>query len=165
MLLPGGGASGLPPAIVQFLDFFDTSSDNIGIVSFGSSARLEMPLTTNFLIAGTNNLVDAYETNLVGGGAQPGIDPEQESSDPRYDPNYNTKGVRRMKFGGQTAADDGIRLGLEQMMANAGFNNPDVVKYLVIFTDGAWNASRSLFAAPGYTNIVTCPGPFTAQQA
>ncbi len=38
MLKPGGGASGLPPAVVQFLDFFDTSSDYIGIVSFGSSA-------------------------------------------------------------------------------------------------------------------------------
>ena len=47
MLQPGGGATGLPPAVVQFLDFFDTSSDYIGIVSFGSSARLEMPLTTN----------------------------------------------------------------------------------------------------------------------
>ncbi len=40
MLANGGGASGLPPAIVQFLDFFDTSSDNIGIVSFGTSARV-----------------------------------------------------------------------------------------------------------------------------
>ncbi len=39
MLKAGGGANGLPPAIVQFLDFFDTSSDYIGIVSFGSSAR------------------------------------------------------------------------------------------------------------------------------
>ena len=163
MLESGGGASGLPPAIVQFLDFFDTSSDNIGIVSFGSSARLEMPLTTNFLIAGTNNLVDAYETDPSTGTNQPGIDPEQSSTDSRYDPNYNKSGVRRLKFGGQTAADDGIRLGIEEMMANSGFNDPDVVKYLVIFTDGKWNASRSLFAAPGYTNVVSMPN-FTAAQ-
>jgi hypothetical protein len=46
---------------------------------------------------------------------------------------------------------------MEQLMANGGFNDPDVVKYMVIFTDGAWNACRTLVAAPGYTNIVTCP--------
>jgi Flp pilus assembly protein TadG len=156
MLAAGGGASGLPPAVVQFLDFFDTSSDNIGIVSFGSSARLEMPLTTNFLIAGTNDLIDAYNTNSSG-QAEPGLDPEGIPGNGSYDPNYNTTGVRRLKFGGQTAADDGIRLALEQLMANSGFYDPDVVKYMVIFTDGKWNASRTLFAAPGYTNVVTCP--------
>jgi hypothetical protein len=151
MLLPDGGASGLPPAIVQFLDFFDTSSDNIGIVSFGSSARLEMPLTTNFLIAGTNNLTDAYETNAQG-GAEPGVDPEDTN-----DAQFSTNGLRRLKFGGQTAADDGIRLAMEQLMANSGFNDPDVVKYMVIFTDGKWNACRTLLAAPGYTNEITVP--------
>jgi hypothetical protein len=158
MLAQGGGASGLPPAIVQFLDFFDTSSDNIGIVSFGSSARLEMPLTTNFLIAGTNNLINAYQTNAAG-QAEPGVDPESDPNDPfgRYDPNYNSTGIRRLKFGGDTAADDGIRLGLEQLMANSGFTDPDVVKYMVIFTDGKWNASRTLVAAPGYTNVVAIP--------
>jgi Flp pilus assembly protein TadG len=163
MLSPGGGASGLPPAIVQFLDFFDTTSDNIGIVSFGSSARLEMPLTTNFLIAGTNVLIDAYDTNSTG-GAEPGVDPESNPLDVRYDPNYATTGVRRLKFGGQTAADDGIRLAMEQLMANGGFNDPDVIKYMVIFTDGAWNACRTMVAAPGYTNIVTCP-TFTGASA
>jgi Flp pilus assembly protein TadG len=156
MLASGGGASGLPPAVVQFLDFFDTSSDNIGIVSFGSSARLEMPLTTNFIIAGTNNLTDAYETNDVG-SAEPGVDPESEPAQGNYDPNYNTTGVRRLKFGGDTAADDGIRLAMEQLMANSGFNDPNVIKYMVIFTDGRWNASRTLLAAPGYTNEVTVP--------
>jgi Flp pilus assembly protein TadG len=159
MLANQGGASGLPPAIVQFLDFFDTSSDNIGIVSFGTAARVEMPITTNFLIAGTNNLIDAYntETNSPDPNATtpfgvPGMDPEIGT-----DPGYATNGVRRLKFGGSTCADDGIRLGLEQMMANGGFNDPDVVKYLVIFTDGKWNTARTLFAAPGYTNIVTAP--------
>jgi Flp pilus assembly protein TadG len=163
MLETGGGASGLPPAVVQFLDFFDTSSDNIGIVSFGSSARLEMPLTTNFIIAGTNDLTDAYDTNDVG-SAEPGVDPESRPSDANYDPNYNTTGVRRLKFGGDTAADDGIRLAMEQLMANSGFNDPDVVKYMVIFTDGRWNASRTLVAAPGYTNTVTVPS-FTGSAA
>jgi Flp pilus assembly protein TadG len=155
MLQPGGGASGLPPAVVQFLDFFDTSSDNIGIVSFGSSARLEVPMTTNFIIAGTNNLTDAY--NLTNDVATPGIDPEMDPTRGDYEPNYNTTGIRRLKFGGDTAADDGIRLALEQLMANAGFTDPDVVKYMVIFTDGAWNATRTMVAAPGYTNTVTAP--------
>lgn len=152
MLAVGGGASGLPPAVVQFLDFFDTSSDNIGIVSFGTAARLEMPMTTNFIIAGTNNLIDAYQTNGVG-SAEPGVDPEDTANATTYD----ATGVRRLKFGGSTCADDGIRLGMEQLMANGGFNDPDVVKYMVIFTDGKWNTARTLFAAPGYQNEVTCP--------
>jgi Mg-chelatase subunit ChlD/Flp pilus assembly protein TadG len=158
MLATGGGATGLAPAVVQFLDFFDTSSDSIGIVSFGSSARLEMPMTTNFIIAGTNDLIDAYETNLtIAGLNTPGDDPESVSTQPQYQSAYTTSGIRRMKFGGQTAADEGIRLALEQMMGNSGFNDPDVVKYMVIFTDGKWNASRTLFAAPGYINEVTVP--------
>lgn len=154
-----GGANGLPPAVVQFLDFFDTSSDYIGIVSFGSSARLEMPLTTNFLIAGTNVLIDAYNTNTDPTlGDIPGVDPEEIANSGVYDPNYASTGIRRMKFGGQTAADEGIRMAMEQLMANPGFNDPDVIKYMVIFTDGAWNASRTLWAAPAYTNFMVA-GP------
>jgi Flp pilus assembly protein TadG len=148
---PGGGAYGLPDAIVTFLNFFDTTSDYIGIASFSSNGRLEMPLTTNFLTAGTNVLYNSYDTNFH----VPGIDPEQ-SADPV---NYATHGVRRMKFGGQTAADEGMRIALEQMMANPGFNNPNVTKYIVLFTDGAWNDVRTLLAAPGYTNVVAVPGP------
>ena len=169
MLATGGGAYGLPQAVVQFLDFFDTSSDNIGIVSFGSNARVEMPLTTNFIVAGTNALFDAYEyddneTDDAGfsPAGVPGADPEQFSTNSDYDPNYATTGVRRMKFGGTTAADDGIRLGMEQLMANTGFTDPDVEKYLVLFTDGKWNVARTLLAGPSYTNEVSYP---TAAQA
>jgi Flp pilus assembly protein TadG len=162
MLIPPAagnpGCVGLPAAVVTFLNFFDTSADYIGLVSFGSNARLEMPLTTNFLYAATNDLYEAYDvvTNTYSyNGSQswyvPGPDPEANQ------PNYYTQGVRRFRFGGQTAADEGIRLALEQMMANSGWANPDVVKYMVIFTDGAWNTTRTLVAAPGYTNIVTGP--------
>lgn len=151
MLSAGGGYTTLPAAVVQFLDFFDTSSDNIGIVSFGSSARLEMPMTTNFIAAGTNNLINAYMTN--GSSGIPGVDSEQSNNATTY----ANGGIRRLKFGGQTAADEGIRLGLETMLANSSFNNPDVLKYMVIFTDGAWNQTRTLFASPGYKNIVTGP--------
>lgn len=157
MLQNGGGAYGLPQAIVSFLDFFDTSSDYIGIVSFSSNARLEMPLTTNFLVAGTNNLFSAYAIDTNANVGVPGPDPEEFSANGDYDPNYATTGVRRLKFGGDTAADEGMRLGLEEMMMNSGFNNPDVQKYLVLFTDGAWNNTRTLLAAPGYTNTVTGP--------
>ena len=62
-----------------------------------------------------------------------------------------------MKFGGQTCADEGIRLAMEQLMANTGFSDPDVVKYMVLFTDGKWNEMRTLLAAPGYTNTVLGP--------
>jgi Flp pilus assembly protein TadG len=152
------GAVGLPAAIVTFLNFFQTSTDNIGLVSFGSNARLEFPLTTNFLYAATNDLYQAYTivTNQypVNGSYSfytPGPDPET------YQANYFTTGVRRFRFGGQTAADEGIRMGLECMMSNSGWADPNTVKYMVIFTDGAWNTSRTLVAAPGYTNIVTGP--------
>lgn len=168
MLIPPAsgnpGAVGLPAAIVTFLNFFDTSADYIGLVSFGSNARLEMPLTTNFLYAATNDLYEAYDivTNTYSWNGSttwyvPGGDPEANA------PNYYTQGVRRFRFGGQTAADEGIRLALEQMMANAGWANPDVVKYMVVFTDGAWNTTRTLVAAPGYTNIVTGPPALTTQ--
>ncbi len=155
MLSQGGGAYGLPSAVVQFLDFFQTSSDYIGIVSFGSSARVEMPLTTNFIVAGTNILFDAYQTN--GNFGIPGVDPEEISTNTDYDQYYSYSGVRRLKFGGVTAADDGMRLGMEQLMANSGFADPDVVKYIILFTDGAWNQSRTLLAAPGYTNWTLAP--------
>jgi Flp pilus assembly protein TadG len=162
MLIPPAsgnpGCVGLAPAIVTFLNFFDTSSDYIGLVSFGSNARLEMPLTTNFLYAATNDLYEAYDivTNQYAYGSTatwyvPGPDNTQN------DVNYMTTGVRRFRFGGQTAADEGIRLAIEQMMANSAWANPNVVKYMVIFTDGAWNTTRTLVAAPGYTNIVTGP--------
>jgi Flp pilus assembly protein TadG len=152
------GAVGLAPAIVTFLNFFDTSSDYIGLVSFASNARLEFGLTTNFLDAATNDLYETYDivtnSEAYGGVSSwyvPGKDPEYGQS------NYYTQGVRRLRFGGQTAADEGIRLALEQMMANPGFSNANVVKYMVIFTDGAWNTTRTLVAAPGYTNVVTGP--------
>lgn len=152
------GAVGLAPAIVTFLNFFDTSSDYIGLVSFASNARLEFGLTTNFLEAATNDLYESYDittnSEAYGGVSTwyvPGKDPEYGQA------NYYTQGVRRLRFGGQTAADEGIRLAMEQMMSNAGFSNPNVVKYMVIFTDGAWNTTRTLVAAPGYVNIVTGP--------
>jgi Flp pilus assembly protein TadG len=152
------GAVGLAPAIVTFLNFFDTSADYIGLVSFGSNARLEIPLTTNFLYAATNDLYEAYDittnSESYGGSSTwyvPGPDPEYGQ------PNYYTQGVRRFRFGGQTAADEGIRMALEQMMDNTGWNNANVVKYMVIFTDGAWNTTRTLVAAPGYTNVITGP--------
>lgn len=169
MLQPFGGAFQLPQAIVSFMNFFDTSSDSIGIVSFGSNARLEMPLTTNFIIAGTNLLYRAWEyTNQYNAYGEktdvavPATDPEQ--SEIEYHPeNYQYAGIRRFKFGGQTAADEGMRLGIETLMANTGFGNPDVVKFLVFFTDGKWNCTRTLFAAPGYENIIYGP-PYDSSQ-
>jgi hypothetical protein len=151
MLASGGGAFGLPAAITTFLNFFDTSSDYVGIVSFSSAARLEMPLTTNFLNAGTNDLYDSYQID-ANGSAVPGIDPEEQTNS-----SYASNGPRRLKFGGQTAADEGLRMGLEQLMQNPGFSNPNVVKYIVLFTDGAWNTARTMVAAPGYTNVVVYP--------
>jgi Flp pilus assembly protein TadG len=164
MLARGGGAYELPAAVTTFLNFFDTTSDYIGIVSFGSAARLEMPLTTNFLNAGTNDLYDTYQIDNNGSGI-PGVDPEEYGNVANF-----TNGIgsppppRRLKFGGVTAADEGMRMALEQLMQNPGFSNPNVVKYMVVFTDGSWNTARTLLSAPGYTNVVSYPtesGPNT----
>ena len=157
MLFAGGGAFGLPAAVVTFLNFFDTSSDYIGLVSFSSAARLEMPLTTNFLYAGTNDLYDTYQVNTNTDTAIPGVDPEAYTNVNFASGTGSPPPPRRMKFGGQTAADEGLRLALEQLMSNSGFNNPNVVKYIVLFTDGAWNTVRTMVAAPGYTNVVSYP--------
>jgi Flp pilus assembly protein TadG len=156
MLFANGGAFGLPAAITTFLNFFDTSSDYIGIVSFSSAARLEMPLTTNFLYAGTNDLYDSYQIDTNSGLAIPGVDPE-EYTNSGYVNGTGYPSPRRLKFGGQTAADEGMRMAMEQLMQNPGFTNPNVVKYIVLFTDGAWNTARTLLAAPGYTNVFNYP--------
>ena len=156
MLATGGGAYGLPAAVVTFLNFFDTSSDYIGLVSFSSAARLEMPLTTNFLNAGTNDLYDTYQVNSNGVGI-PGVDPEEYTNANYASGTGSPPPPRRMKFGGQTAADEGMRLAMEQLMANSGFTNPNVLKYIVLFTDGAWNTVRTMVASPGYTNVVSFP--------
>jgi hypothetical protein len=157
MLFTGGGAFGLPAAVVTFLNFFDTSSDYIGLVSFSSAARLEMPLTTNFLFAGTNDLYDTYQVNTNTDTAIPGVDPEAYTNVNFASGTGSPPPPRRMKFGGQTAADEGLRLALEQLMSNSGYTNPNVVKYIVLFTDGAWNTVRTMVAAPGYTNVVSYP--------
>jgi Flp pilus assembly protein TadG len=162
MLATGGGAYGLPAAVITFLNFFDTSSDYIGLVSFSSSARLEMPLTTNFLNAGTNDLYDTYQinTNVTPNVGIPGVDPEEYNNVANFTQETGTPiPPRRMKFGGQTAADEGLRLAMEQLMSNTGFTNPNVVKYIVLFTDGAWNTARTMLAAPGYTNVISYPSP------
>src|ERR1019366_7035816 len=49
--------------------------------------------------------------------------------------------------------------------ANPGFTDPDMVKYMVIFTDGKWNNMRTLVAAPGYTNVVIGPPNVSATVA
>ncbi len=149
-MLGNYGCSTLPQAVANFMSYFDPNNDSIGLVSFGSGARIEFPLTTNFIYAATNDLSDTVDPDSLG-YYQSLPDPEE---DPVANPGYWTNGPRRLKFGGFTCADEGIRLGLEMLMSNAGFNNPNIQKIMVIFTDGAWNTARTLVAAPGYTNTV-----------
>jgi hypothetical protein len=133
-----GGGPILPGAVTNFLGMFkdDPTANVVGIVSFSSFARVEMPLTTNFWYLGCSQM-----TNAAAGGSYSAV-----SSSP------NPGG---MKFGGVTCADEGIRLALEMMRTNEGFTNPQTVKFIVFFTDGQFNSARTLYAAPTWTNIVT----------
>lgn len=132
-MLGNGGAQALPPAVTNFLSLFDTNFDNIGIVSFSSFARMEIPLTNNFWVMGTN--VMQYATNVPVTGSNPG----------------------GMKFGGVTCSDEGMRMAMEMMKTNSGYTDPATFKYIVFFTDGEFNSVRSLFAAPHYAAWFTIP--------
>ena len=153
-MLANQGATSLPYAIVNFMSYFDPNNDAIGLASFGSAGRLEFPLTTNFVYAATNSLEGCLDTT---DDLESGDDADQDGTAA-----YFTSGVRRLKFGGVTAADEGLRIAMEQLMSNSGFANPNVKKIMVIFTDGAWNTTRTLVAAPGYTNIVSIPASASA---
>jgi Flp pilus assembly protein TadG len=43
-----GGATALPPAVVNFLSYFDDSSDQVAEVSFSSVATVDVPIGTGF---------------------------------------------------------------------------------------------------------------------
>ncbi len=129
----------LPPAVSNFLTLFDTNADRIGMVSFSDFARLEMPITNNFIVLGTNKLSSA-------------------------DSILATDNPSGIKFGGSTAAEEGMRLGLETLKADSGYTDPRTLKYIVFFTDGEFNSVRSLYASPCWTNTVYVPSGATGAQ-
>ena len=49
-----GGAQALPPAVDNFLTYFDNANDQIADVSFSSVASVDVPIGTNFLTPITN---------------------------------------------------------------------------------------------------------------
>jgi len=127
------GWTSMPPAVTNFLSRFDTNGDKIGIYSFASAARREVPITNNFWVLGTNSMYNPTATTTA---------------------NQNGAGIR---FGSSTAPDTALRLGLEDMIQEDGFNSPTVLKYIVFFTDGVFNTFWSLGYHPGYTNIAYGP--------
>ncbi|MEZ0300198.1 MAG: VWA domain-containing protein [Candidatus Methylacidiphilales bacterium] len=132
-MLGNEGYKALPPAVTNFLSLFDTNADNIAIISYSSFARLEVPLTNKFNLLGTNNQLYAN----------------------RYP--QRTDNPFGMKFGGVTASDEGMRLAVETMMESPGWSNAQTLRFLVFFTDGQFNSSRTLWAAPAWTNTFVVP--------
>lgn len=134
------GSSVLPTAVTNFLgegdgvNGFDENADSIAIVSYSSFARLEMPHTKDFVLQGSNLMWKADGNNKNG--------------------RQVTENPTGMKFAGVTAADEGMRMALEIMRTNKGYNSPQVDKYIVFMTDGDFNSVRSLYAAPTYTNRI-----------
>ena len=43
-----GGAQALPPAVDNFLTYFDNNNDQVAMVSFSSTARVDVPIQTGF---------------------------------------------------------------------------------------------------------------------
>lgn len=127
-----GGHTNLAKAVTNFLGLMknDPTANTVGIVSFSSFARVEMEPTTNFWQIGTNIM-----TNVTS----------------------SSKTLDGMKFGGCTSADEGMRLGLEIMKQQSGYDDPRTVKYIIFFTDGEFNSSRSMYTAPAVTNILVMP--------
>jgi len=49
-----GGAQALPPAVTNFLTYFDNATDDVAEVSFSSVASIDVPIGTNFVSPITN---------------------------------------------------------------------------------------------------------------
>ena len=128
-MVSNGGSTNLPPAVTNFLGLMkdDAENNEVGIVSFSSFGRVEMECTTNFWALGTNKMyrTDSSSVNLTG-----------------------------MKFGGNTGADEGIRLAIELMRVRDGWTDPQTYKFIVFMTDGEFNITRTMLAAPTWTNTV-----------
>lgn len=137
-MIGNGGATNLPKAVTNFLGMMkeDAENNQVGIVSFSSFGRVEMYPTSAFWTNGTNKMYGAEPT---------GTDYGTSASLSKV----NSKGLN---FGGGTAADEGMRLALEIMRTNQGFTDPQTFKFIVFFTDGAFNCTRTMLAAPGWTN-------------
>ena len=58
-----GGAQALPPAVDNFLTYFDNNTDQIADVSFSSVASVDVPMGTNFL----NPITNAVNSMAFGG--------------------------------------------------------------------------------------------------
>lgn len=66
-----GGASALPPAVGTFVNYFDNSTDEVAMVSFGSNATVDVPIETNFITPITH-AANALRGNFSGGTFGPG---------------------------------------------------------------------------------------------
>ena len=49
-----GGSSALPPAVIQFINYFDNTNDQVGMTSFASNATLDYSIATGFKTPITN---------------------------------------------------------------------------------------------------------------
>jgi Flp pilus assembly protein TadG len=60
-----GGAQALPPALLNFLGYFDNERDEVSFITFSSAASVKVPITTNFMNPITD-AVDALAGNFGG---------------------------------------------------------------------------------------------------
>jgi Flp pilus assembly protein TadG len=65
-----GGAAALPPAVENFVSYFDNERDEVADVSFSSAASVDVPIETNFvndITTAVDNMKFKYATFSTGG--------------------------------------------------------------------------------------------------
>lgn len=63
-----GGWSALPPAVQSFIGFFDDNLDQVGMVTFSSIPKVEVPIQTYFtspIMTATNKMTKSYFTGAT----------------------------------------------------------------------------------------------------
>jgi hypothetical protein len=133
-----------PRMVALILDHSGSMISNGGYTNLG-------PAVTNFL--------NSFDTNgdRIGIYSYGGVTRREMA----YTYDFQTLGkaiiATNLKYGGNTAPDDAVRLAMEDMMQEEDFNSAAVTKIIVFFTDGIFNTSHTLICHPGFTNIVYGP--------
>jgi Mg-chelatase subunit ChlD len=75
-MLRNGGATALPPAVIDFMKNFVEGFDNLAEISFSSIATIDVPMTTAFQsrIKGSVERMSFYGATFAQGGLQDGYD-------------------------------------------------------------------------------------------
>jgi uncharacterized repeat protein (TIGR03803 family) len=132
-----GGATALQAAVPQFVNQFNNSWDEVGLISFGDNAEVDVPIGYNF----TSPIVNAVAAMPFGGGT------------------FGTGAGSQPVL----SSTEGPPMSLADLQNNSVLVYPgqNVVKVMVYFTDGLMNTIQDNFSCP--TQVLLNYGGFDAQ--